>query len=113
MTDHGATDFGQCLGGLGVYMSVGDVLLDIDLARFVLKRNVTAAATDVVVDTCPRSVHGRWLVELWLTGSLGPRLGGLLPARLPLLGNTDRWVAPCTGRCLELLCRNLEGQDGR
>ena len=95
-------------------MSVGDVLLDIDLANFVLGKHQLEASggADVTVDTTKHSIHGRWLVELWLTASLGPRLGGLLPERLPLLGKTDRWVAPCTGTCLELLCRNLEGQEG-
>ena len=58
-------------------MSVGDVLLDIDLANFVLGKHLEASGgADVTVDTTKHSIHGRWLVELWLTASLGPRLGG-------------------------------------
>ena len=94
--------YGQCLGGLGVYMSEGDVLLDMDLARHILAKHVTCPV-HVVVDRTPRSLHGRWLVELWLTGSLGPRLGGLLG---PWLGSTslvDKWVAPCTAQFLHLM----------
>jgi hypothetical protein len=86
---------GQCLGGVAVYMSAGDLLVDVELARHILEKNVAPmpasgkwsaaerAHVQFCVDRTANSFHGRWLVEMWCFGLY--------------------WGAPCAHRCLGLL----------
>ena len=73
-----------------MYISEGDVLLDVGLAKHILAKCVPHAHLEV--DPTLHSFHGRWLVELWAGGGLG------------------FWASPCAQRCLGLLLRGLAGQ---
>lgn len=75
--------------GIGVYISEGDVLLDVALTKHILTRSVPHAHLEV--DPTPHSFHGRWLVELWAGGNV-------------------LWSPPCSQRCLGLLFRGLAGK---
>ena len=75
--------------GIGVYISEGDVLLDVALTKHILTRSVPHAHLEV--DPTPHSFHGRWLVELWAGGDV-------------------LWSPPCSQRCLGLLFRGLAGK---
>lgn len=91
--DFDPREFGQCLGGLGVYVSSDDVLVDADLAKYVLEThvgrivsngngnsnnclisqesdpfNISDGYVHFVVDETLDSFHGRWLVEIWFAG---------------------------------------------
>lgn len=90
---------GHCLGGIGVYMSAGDLLVDVHLARHILEKHVAPrppscdhsteerAHVQFCVDNTHNSFHGRWLVEMWCMGL--------------------HWGAPCVHRCLGMLERKL------
>jgi hypothetical protein len=83
----------QCMGGISVYMSAHDQLVDVDLARHILVKDVIpldsprSSHVQLCVDRTEDSFHGRWLVEIWC--------GGLL------------WGAPCATNCLNLLSSRL------
>jgi hypothetical protein len=107
---------GQCLGGLGVYMSFDDILLDAQLASHVLNNAGLAhqffpgaggsggggsesallqdgSHVQLVVDSTPRSFHGRWLLELWYLG------GGVL------------WRSPCASKALGMLRQRVSAMQ--
>mmetsp|Transcript_58467 Transcript_58467/g.117388 ORF Transcript_58467/g.117388 Transcript_58467/m.117388 type:complete len:515 (+) Transcript_58467:70-1614(+) len=95
--DFDPTLAGQCLGrplastscrgaGVRVFLSEGDVLLDVPLARSILNRFVPGAVLEV--DSRPKSFHGCWLVELWMGGQW-------------------LWEAPGASRCIGLMLHGL------
>ena len=84
----------QCRGGISVYLSAQDQLVDVDLARHILMKDVApldgphcSSHVQLCVDRTVDSFHGRWLVEIWC--------GGLF------------WGAPCASTCLSLLEERL------
>ena len=92
-------------------MSVGDVLLDIDLANFVLGKHQLEASggADVTVDTQehPRAVAGGAVADRWP----GPRLGGSCRSACRCSeGPTGGGAMP--GTCLGHSSENLEGRRG-
>jgi pimeloyl-ACP methyl ester carboxylesterase len=99
--DYDPRQQGQCMGGIGVYMSENDMLVDVHLARHILENHVVPLATrrsaednkfvQFCIDPTDNSFHGRWLVEMWCLGVL--------------------WGAPCANRCLGLLEQKLKTAD--
>lgn len=95
--DYNPRKYDQCLGGIGVYMSSNDLLVDVSLARHILETHVVPLAArgsvedykfvQFCIDPTDNSFHGRWLVEMWCFGVW--------------------WAAPCASRCLDLLMHDL------
>eukprot|EP00930_Biecheleria_cincta_P007476 TRINITY_DN108694_c0_g1_i1.p1 TRINITY_DN108694_c0_g1~~TRINITY_DN108694_c0_g1_i1.p1 ORF type:complete len:495 (-),score=64.52 TRINITY_DN108694_c0_g1_i1:86-1570(-) len=81
---------GQCLQGISVHACTGDALLDIPLTRSFCEKHVPSAKFKL--DETWGSFHGRFLLELFCTGTF--------------------WsLAPCARSCLHCVLRAIEGAE--